>query len=374
MDEKEYNLLLVRRYIAGEATPDELEVFFYLVDQGKLDEELLQAANEMEGLIIPLFTVKPKVFRMPVWLRVAAAILLLTAGIFYLVSSNRSKQQVSQMKEERYKNDVAPGGDRATLTLGDGSIITLDSAKNGRLANQGNATILKVDNGKLAYNTIKGEDNKVVAYNTVATPRGGQYMIVLPDETKVWLNAASSIRFPTAFTGTERNVEITGEVYFEVTKNASKPFTVQIPGNTEIEVLGTHFNINAYDDEPVINTTLLEGSIKIKVENQQPVLLSPGQQSQIDKNKNIKIDINPSIDDVMAWKNGMFMLNKDIVSIMKQVQRWYDVDVVYKAPAVSQIFMGNISRNEPISKLLKILELTEAIHFSIEGKTITVMP
>ncbi len=224
------------------------------------------------------------------WRRPAAAaavIIILGLSVYFFI--NNSKQQEKPIVEkipQQQNNDLSPGGNKAVLTLADGSTIILDSAANGLLTHQGNIKIQKLDNGLLAY-AINGKlitENDQAFYNTISTPRGGQYQITLSDGTKVWLNAASSIRFPVVFTGNERRVEITGEAYFEVAKNAAKPFKVNA-ANSEIEVLGTHFNVNSYEDEAAIRTTLLEGSVKVSVPSSphQSSVIMPGQQTGISK-------------------------------------------------------------------------------------------
>lgn len=220
---------------------------------------------------------------------------------------------------------------------------------------------------------ISGHDTSKVLYNTISTPRGGQYQVMLPDGSKVWLNAASSLRFPTAFTGKERQVKMEGEAYFEVAQQASKPFVV-VTGNIKIKVLGTHFNVNAYSNENTIRTTLAEGAVRVSKEDKSKVL-EPGEQVQFDKqtgNMSIK---QVNVDQMLAWKNGLFYFdNTNIKTIMKQVARWYNVDAVYEtAQLKNKNFSGITSRYKNVDGLLKRLELTGTIHFKVEGKTITVM-
>ena len=246
------------------------------------------------------------------WLRYAAVVLLIIAGSgTYLLLQDKTPSKpatIASYKEQtkQIKRDLAPGGNKAVLTLGDGSTIVLDDAKNGALTQQGNTKVLKL-NGKLTYDPA-GTKNDEILYNTITTPRGGQYQIELPDGSQVWLNAVSSLRFPTAFAGKERRVEVTGEAYFEVAKNATMPFKVVIAtpaGNgTEIEALGTQFNIMAYNDEVAVRTTLLEGSVKIN-QDSKPVLLKPGQQARL-QDKSLKIIENVDTEEVIAWKNGYF--------------------------------------------------------------------
>ena len=307
-------------------------------------------------------------------LLVAAGIFgLLLCGVWLILSQHQDKQ--NQIVVEAPIRDVAPGSNKAILTLADGKQIILDSAQ-GNIVQRGN---LKVTNlgGKLDY---EGQSN-TVEYHTLSTPRGGQYKLVLPDGSDVWLNAASSITFPTVFIGKKRNVTITGEAYFEVAHNAKQPFHVKV-NRMNIEVLGTHFNINSYTDESYIKTTLLEGSVKISRNDGETVLLKPRQQARVNQLTVEPITITtPDIDEVMAWKNGRFFYNNsDLKTIMRQVMRWYDVDVEYKNNIPVRYFTADISRDKKLSAILKILELSN-IHFRLEESSssghagkITVLP
>ncbi len=292
-------------------------------------------------------------------------------GGYYLF--NEEPQKIISIPEEKkinYKNDLPPGGDKALLTLADGSVIVLDDAKNGPLAQQGNTKLIKLD-GKINYNSSFAADNEIV-YNSISTPRGGQYQIILPDGSGVWLNSTSSIRFPTAFAGKNRTVEITGEAYFEVTKNKSMPFIVKV-NKTEIQVLGTHFNVMAYSDESLLKTTLLEGSVKFIKDNETRIL-TPGQQSQLSGDGRVKVLSDIDVNKVIAWKNGVFNFEgADISTVLRQISRWYDVEVVYNKK-VDDLFYAEIPRNTRLSDFLKALELTGTVHFEIDGKKIIVMP
>lgn len=306
------------------------------------------------------------------WLRSAvAALLLLSAGtyLFFLVKKTATEADVTNRIPA--KSDMTTVRNHATLTLADGSVISLDSAANGLLGQQGNTAIIKLNNGQLTYDPrSSGLSSDVVLLNTITTPRGIQYQVILPDNTKVWLNASSSIRFPAVFTGKERNVEITGEAYFEVAKNAVMPFNVQAKGAT-INVLGTHFNIMAYDNENSINTTLLEGSLRV-TKGSSTRLLIPGQQAQLNENGNINLVPDADTDEAVAWKDGRFQFNNaDIKSIMRQIERWYDVEVVFNKNANLHL-SGQVTRYANVSEVLRKLELTNEIHFTMEGKKITV--
>lgn len=303
---------------------------------------------------------------------VAASIIgvLLLSG--FLLFNRSGENSVVQGKEnnKRFKNDVSPGGNKATLTLADGSTIVLDEAQNGELAQQGNSKIIKLD-GKLSYDPIN-KNPKEVVYNTISTPNGGQYQLELTDGSRVWLNATSSIHFPTTFIGKERRIEITGEAYFEIAKNRDMPFVVAING-AEVQVLGTHFNINAYNDEDNVKTTLLEGSIKF-VNGDHSNILKPGQQSQLAKDGTFKVANDVNVDEVIAWKNGLFAFeNASIEKVMRQFSRWYDVEIEYRGKT-DDLFIAEMRRNIKLSDALRALELTGRVKFDIEGKKIIVMP
>lgn len=312
----------------------------------------------------PVFSIKR--------IAIAASILgIIILSTFLLLNINRSNQVTkAETSSHKFKDDVAPGGNKATLTLADGSMIVLDDAKNGTLTQQGASKVIKLD-GKILYD-LASEKTKKVVYNTIATPKGGQYQLELPDGSLVWLNASSSIHFPTSFTENKRRVEITGEAYFEVAKDAGKPFIVAV-NNSEVQVLGTHFNVNAYNDEEEVRTTLLEGSVKF-IDGNNTSLLQPGQQSQLTKNGIVKVVSNVDVDEVMAWKNGLFSFeNAGIETIMRQFSRWYDVEIEYKGKT-DDIFVAEMSRNIKLSDALKALELTGRVKFEIDGKKIVVMP
>lgn len=270
-----------------------------------------------------------------------------------------------------------PQNGQTVLTLSNGATVMPDQAPNGILTRQGHTRIVKLDSNELAYEPLSSEAGAAQAaqYNTLTTPRGGQYQVRLPDGTKVWLNAASSIRYPVAFTGKERRVEITGEAYFEVWPNAARPFMVTA-GNMQVKVLGTHFNINAYTDEASVKATLLEGSISVKAANGPAVAVTPGQQAQLSKEGEIRLIKKADVDEAVAWKKGLFVFHSaDLPAVMRELTRWYDVEVIYKDSYMSGYhFSGTIRRQEELPKILKMLELTGGIHFEIEGKKIIVSP
>ncbi len=308
------------------------------------------------------------------WGKMAAAVIfiLATAGTVYLITNKKNERP--PIATTPTKNDVPPGHSGAVLTLSTGRKIVPDSAGNGQLVNDANVNIIKKDNGI----TYQGKTNEVV-YNTISTPKGRQWQLQLIDGTKVWLNAASSIRYPLNFTGKERMVEITGEAYFEVVHNAKKPFRVQVNtalGNGGvIEDIGTTFNVNAYNDEPVVKTTLIEGEVKISTAQQKNLILEPGQQAVIsDNSTNTQIRKNIDVEAVTAWKDGLFIFSEDgVEAIMRQISRWYNVDVFYQGGVPQKQIHGNAPRNTNLSSIIKVLSLC-GVHTSVEEKNIIVKP
>lgn len=341
---------------------------------GKMDQYDRSRVWEKFQLGIQQLKEKPDINKPPhlmtrKWLRYAAAAAVFTGvsiGAYFLMHQRMAYPR--EIAAKPIKTDIAPGGNRAILTLGNGSEIILDSAQNGIIAQQGNTNIVKTDSGKLTYK-ISPDIKSALSNNTMTTPRGGQYQLILSDGTKVWLNAASSITYPTAFVGSQRKVMITGEAYFEVAHNSLKPFLVSV-NHMEVEVLGTHFNINAYPDETSITTTLLEGSVKVSWNNQEK-LLKPGQQSQAAIN-GISIMEKADLDYVMAWKNGeMELANGDVKKLFREISRWYDVDIEYRGVIPEGQFAASIKRNLPLSNLLRVLD-TYGVHTQLENKTIVV--
>jgi len=325
--------------------------------------------------VITIYDTGRKIFS--VWQRVAVAAsiaLLLSVGGWLWFNRAPSADIVKTEKKPSNAIDILPGGNKALLTLDDGSTIVLDSTSNGIVAQQGGATVLKSGDGQLAYNVLPQESKKVL-HNTLSIPRGGQYQLLLPDGTKVWLNSETTMRYPTSFNGKERSIELSGEAYFEVVKNVSMPFKVNVKGKAAVEVLGTHFNINSYAGEPAINTTLLEGSVRVTgLEILDRLLITPGQQAQLKPNGQIYLNKSANIDQVMAWKDGNFQFEDgDIHSVMRQLARWYDMDVEYSGN-VSKHFGGTISRNVNLSQVLNMLQQTGEVRFRMDGKKIIVLP
>ncbi len=354
--------------------------------RASLDDRLKEAENANRQTPEPYGTEVRRVhFMRRGWFRATAAAAfgaILLTGAYLWMARRHSAEAVAA----EYVDDRPPGGDKATLILGNGSTIVLDNALKGPIAQQGNRQISRLPDGKIVYSKLN-TDTKEVLYNTLTTPRGGQSQLVLPDGTQVWLNAASSIRYPTAFTGKERDVEITGEVYFEVAHMSSLdagknrepvalPFKVRA-NNASVEVLGTHFNINAYPDEPQLKTTLLEGSIRVEqLTTHRSQLIAPGQQVQLSAAEPyaaIQVVNHVDLTQVMAWKNGFFEFDDaDPVVVMRQVARWYDVDVVFEGD-LHEKFGGRIGKDLPLSKLLQLLTST-GIKFRLEGRKLIVTP
>jgi transmembrane sensor len=314
------------------------------------------------------------------WLRMAAVAVGLLAGGYWLLGKlNVPEQTVQQnMPAQPLENDVAPGSNKAILTLADGFRIVLDSVENGALATQGQASVVKLADGQVIYNARNplAADHAPLTYNTITTPKGGQFQLMLSDGSKVWLNAASSIRYPTTFAANERVVEITGEAYFEVSpavtlKTGGRiPFIVSVNGKSRVEVLGTHFNISAYDDEDAVKTTLLEG--KVKVVSERSVILQPGEQAVITTNNKLQTTNKINLDEVVAWKNGLFQFNNtDIKVLMRQIARWYNIDVHYEGTPPAMQITGKAPRNISLSTMLKILELSD-VKYRIEGGVLTI--
>jgi len=316
-----------------------------------------------------------KVRRLHGWRWVAAATVaaLLSVAAWQWSQRQASTRTAPAITSRSFKSDIAPGGNRAILTLADGTQIPLDSAGAGQLAQQGNTNIIKLDSGQLAYHSATGSTSAALLYNTIATPRGGQFRITLPDGTQVWLNASSSLRYPTSFTGRERRVELSGEAYFEVAKNAGMPFRIASK-EMEVEVLGTHFNVMAYDDEAVLKTTLLEGAVKV-TRNGSSRQLQPGQQARVYRESGgMDVLQDANTEEAVAWKNGFIQFEgQDIKTAMRMLARWYNVEVDYRG-TVPAHFRGIIPRNVPVSQVLKMMELTGEVHFTIEGNRIIVSP
>lgn len=399
---------LLNRYSSGHCTVAEQQLveawYQELVNTGEVEfgegeKESIQEAIET-GLLQSMATGEEPYMEYPeypedvpvrrmyrTWWAAAAILVCLSGTVWYLLNKRAATEPVKAGSV--VNNDVEPGGNKAMLTLSNGKTILLDDAANGVIAQEGKAKVVKPGDGKLVYSSDNSSGEGPLAYNTLATPRKGQYQLRLPDGTKVWLNAASSIHYPTGFRGKERRVQITGEAYFEVTHDKEMPFIVE-KGDMEVEVLGTHFNVNAYNDESAIKTTLLAGKVKVrrqweanseeidkgqKVKNKiQEIVLKPGEQAIAEAHSPLTVRHAPHLEQVIAWKNGLFHFESaDIKTVMRQLARWYDVEVVYEGAAVKNdpLFV-EISRNTRLSDVLKVLQESGSAKFSIQGKKVIV--
>lgn len=370
---------LIERYNEGLATAEERS----WVENWYLDESLKYQLSDKENNFLDLkeeiwtgtleksgLHVQPKSRRLSIWPRiVAAAVILITFGVglyFYQIGNKSNNSLIA---------DIAPGGNKAILTLANGKKIVLNDAAKGEISKQAGISVSKSKDGELIYTMVNGTEKVSTStentQNTISTPKGGQYTIILSDGTKVMLNSASSVTFPTSFKEGDRMVELNGEAYFEVAKHKNKRFRV-VSGVQTVEVLGTHFNVNAYADEQTIKTTLLEGAVKVST-LKESALIEPGEQVVLDKadaNSIIKHRVN--INEETAWINGVFSFEgDDLKSIMRQVARWYDVNVIYVGPISEEKFFGGISRSSKLSQVFKILELNN-VNFEVVGKTVKV--
>ncbi len=402
---------LFQKYINQTCTPAEVDQLFELLENGEeglAGKELLKAhfqdgleptgytddalrqrlENRFQLIEQHIAAQQPHTKRVSIvwrWVAAAAVIIILAgSGIWYWLTSETKPAVVSIPQQ----NEVMPGSDKAVLTLADGKTIALDSATHRLLSQQGQTTINQ-QGGQLIYDASETSNAPAgeLIYNTLTTPRGGQYQLTLPEGTQVWLNSASSIRFPATFNDSARVVYVTGEVYFEVKprykkkKNQRIPFIVQVQSanglKQEVEVLGTHFNINAYEDEPYVATTLLEGKVSINRPGiASPAFLLPGQQAQLNPQANqVRVINNADIKQAMAWKNGLFRFDGvELKTVMRQLARWYDVEVIFDRNApVSEPFNGAMQRSLQLSQVIKGMSAM-GIHVKKEGKQLIVMP
>ncbi len=373
---------LLKKYITGDSTPEErslIESWYLQYEDSAIhdlsDEETLK---EIQLIYEGLPGSKPVVKLLWSWNTIkiavaAAAVVTITISLFYYPLT-----EAIQVKQEVNARIIAPGTHKAVLTLSDGTKIELDRADTGIVAEQSGVSIQKKADGRLVYffadkshsTSLKGSGNQT--FNKIETPAGGDFVVNLPDGSVVHLNPSSSLIFPTAFNGKYRDVQLKGEGFFEVASEKAHPFRVSTK-NQVVEVLGTRFNVNAYDDEPVIKTTLVEGSVKV-IYKDNSVLLTPGEQS-LRSNTLLKIkNAESDVEQILAWKEGFFLFkNEDIQSIMKKLSRWYDIDVSFKGHFSQVAFGGRISRSRNLEDVLKMIELTNSIQFKIEGRTVTVM-
>ncbi|NQX39405.1 FecR protein [Pedobacter steynii] len=373
---------LLERYRAGNCSEEEKTVlrnWFHHMNEDEateLTDEVLLSGQEKMWDFISEKTKQP----VRLWPRIAVAAMILTtlSVAVYFYNEYRS----TQSEQTFAANQILPGGNKAVLTLGDGRKITLDDAANGELLLQSGIKISKTADGQLVYTILKEETEvspgQSASFNTIETPRGGQYQVNLSDGTTVWLNSASSLKYQTVFSGNERKVELRGEGYFEVAHQSGKPFIVKT-NHQQIAVLGTHFNVNAYEDEQAVKTTLLEGSVRVERSVVSAgkktgfIYLKPGQQSVLTERA---IDIQEvDTKSVIDWKDGRFIFKEeDIKSVMRKLARWYDFEVVYQGNLEGLHFGGKVSRSKSLKDALKVLTLTGDVHFKVEGRRITVMP
>lgn len=382
---KQYFRRILKKYRQGTATKEEIKFLESYYDIFELNDDLISEENEPDHEQIKYaikataderidrYNTKPAGWIRPIGVRYAAAAVILivvSAAFFFIVKPGANKKELSA----RAAQHILPGGNKAILTLANGSSIILNDAQKGEIAKQSDISVTKTADNQIVYKAgskVSGDNNAAQMLNTISTPNGGQYQLVLPDGTKVFLNAASWLKYPAVFTGAERVVELNGEAYFEVAHNKRMPFIVKSGGQT-VEVLGTHFNINCYDNEPAIKTTLLEGSVRVTSGSNTAVIV-PGQQAIV--NGTARGDILKRMADVdkeLAWKNGLFSFeNDDLQTVMRQISRWYNVKIVYGGSIPDEKFFGEISRNSNLAEVFKILELNN-IQFDVDDKTVTV--
>lgn len=389
---------LWQRYFRDELNEGEKEVLARWVNEQESDEDinlfLQKSWNEFEtsrqihendaAVMFRSILAKAKslesqkpvaVVRKMNWKRlaVAASVLIAISISAYFAFNQKNIEPSIAVKHQTPPDIKAPATNRAMITLANGQKIFLDSAGNGSLAVQGNVQLVKMANGQIGYQLADGNISAEIIYNTLSNPRGSKVInMALSDGSRVWLNAGSSITYPVAFVGNERKVSITGEAYFEIAHDASKPFYVT-KGEMSVRVLGTHFNVNSYEDEDAIRVTLLQGSVNVVLPNQS-AKLKPGEQAQVEAGQQIQTSNDVNIDEVMAWKNGLFSFDEaGIKEVMRQVSRWYDVDVVYEGKIPQQKFGGDIERTLSLSQVLEVLEKSN-VHFKVEGRKIIVLP
>ena len=381
---------LFNRYIHRTATEsEESELMLLMLDPeltdkkealieaayDKLPSEYLMSDTQADNIFTNIVSQQKPVITLfwKRWLVAASIILMVGAGSYFLFF-NKSEKQIDIAKLPVTHDVKAPATNRAMITLADGKTVYLDSTNNGQLALQNNVRLIKTADGQITSEADASTHLSMTAsMNTLFNPKGSKVVdMTLSDGSRVWLNAGSSITYPTAFIGNERKVTMTGEAYFEVTKSKNMSFIVSVE-DAEVQVLGTHFNIMAYNEENAVKTTLLEGSVRF-VSGNNAGLLKPGQQSQLIKDGQVKVISGVDVDEVMAWKNGVFYFkNADIKTVMRELSRWYDVDVVYQGEIKPKKFGGEIQRDLNLSEVLEGLKET-GIHFRIEGKKLIVLP
>lgn len=337
-------------------------------DLAQVESRIYQSIQEREG-----FDNKPVKVKM-VRLLKRIALVAASIGLFSIAASQfySMRSQLEKENQALLYSEITPGRDRATLSLDNGSVFDLDSLGKGEIFQQSGIRIEKNEKGELIYSVLGSSDEPTeILTNTISTPKGGQYRISLPDGSQVWLNAASRLTFPTVFTGESRRVELVGEAYFEVAQNKKLPFRVITP-KEEVEVLGTHFNVNSYRDVESSMVALLEGKVKVSLSSSEFKVLKPGEQTIV---KGGAVEVFPvDLSEAVAWKNGEFMFhNESMKSVMQKIARWYDVEVVVASELENISIWGSVSKYEDIREVLKIIEMTGSVHFNIEGRRIHVM-
>ncbi|MBV7532179.1 FecR family protein [Chitinophaga sp. sic0106] len=373
---------LFGKYASGEASAAELQEFWQLVathgETGFLSdqmqewwqqEDLSAGVDGQKTLQRILAKPQPKVRRLqPLWAAAAAAILLLGGAVFYFLHQQKTAMPLAKVVNASYKNDVMPGVTGATLTLADGTVVPLDSAGSQLSLVQGSTQVSAV-NGTIAYSGAVTSPEKII-YNTLTTRRGQQYPLRLSDGSLVILDAGSSITYPVGFPADRREVQVHGQAWFEITADAARPFTVK---NDEISiaVLGTSFNVKAYEEESGLEVTLVAGSVRVSNGSSNKVLM-PGQQAVLSGN-DIKVNANAAISEATAWKDGNFEYkSRSLTHVMQDVARWYDIEIVYDGAKPTDTFTGGFSRSITLTELLTILEMSR-IHFKLEGRKLTVL-
>jgi transmembrane sensor len=370
-----YLVLGYLRKTLTEAEHDELDAWVEASDENMLLFEAnlawmqgIQTEKALEKTKKQLQFSPSKNRKTRVWPFIAAAAILVIIVTAYLIRPNKTNRITGPVQIAN--NDVLPGGNKATLTLSNGTVVDLGARNTGIIQNETGTKIEKKEDGLLMYEKLT--DTKQTGYNTVSIPKGGQYALTLSDGTKVWLNALSSLKFPEQFPDSIRVVELTGEAFFHVAKDKQHPFIVKINDNEQVKVLGTQFNINSYGDEETKKITLIEGSVQVNSKNDR-LQLTPGQQARINSG-NLSLEKHADTEAAVGWKDGRFVFrDADIYNIMRQAERWYDVNVIYRTTS-SEHFNFSILRNEPLSKILHLMELTGKIHFKIENKNVYVLP
>ncbi|NLR59140.1 DUF4974 domain-containing protein [Chitinophaga polysaccharea] len=386
----------INNYLAGKATPEERQLvnnWYYATpddsveipaDDAALREQIRDRIHHrLQQTLQQNRHPRGRTAFFTPW-KVAAAITLLIGCVMggWQLFRTRAPHPAPLASAATRPGTILPGGNKAVLLLANGDSILLDNAGNGMLSQQGNTRVIKRNNGALTYQAAGETASTAVAYNTLRTPRGGQYQVTLPDGTRVWLNAASSLRFPTTFTGGSREVVLNGEAYFEVTtihnKNGTKiPFIVKVhhsKADMDVKVLGTKFNVLAYDDEPAVSTALLEGAVLASTHTDS-VLIKPGQRANLAVDHPVFKLGAADFREILAWKNGEFHFREaGIKEIMRQLCRWYDVEVVYRSDANNVKLSGIIPKTEDINQLLDALQATGKVHFEVKERKIIVQP